>query len=79
MIPAIPRMPAAIPPMRAPVETFVPELVASPLSPVEEGLGVVEVSEDRENEVAGSDVFGVEWIEVLVCWNSARVNEETNE
>lgn len=45
MIPAKPRIPAAIPPTTAPVETFVPELVTPPLSPVEEGLDVREVSE----------------------------------
>jgi hypothetical protein len=71
MIPAIPTIPAAIPPTTAPVEMFVPELVASPLSPVEEGLDEIEVSEDRVNEVTGSDVFGVEVIEVLVYSRSA--------
>jgi hypothetical protein len=45
MIPAIPTIPAAIPPTTAPVETFVLELVASPLLFVEEGLEVREVSE----------------------------------
>lgn len=80
MIPAIPTIPAAIPPTTAPVETFVPVLVASPLSPVEEGLDETEVSEGRVNEVAGSDVFGVEVTEVLVYSNSAWAgqNKGTN-
>jgi hypothetical protein len=65
MIPAMPTIPAAIPPTTAPVETVVPELVASPLSPVEEGLDVREVSEVRVKEVAGSDVFEEEVMEVL--------------
>lgn len=78
MIPAIPKIAAAIPPITTPVETVVPELVASLLSLVEEGLEVREVSEDRVNEVAGSDVFGVEVKEVLVYENSVRENDETN-
>lgn len=65
----MPKIPAAIPPITAPVETFGPELEVSPLSPVEEGLDVSEVSEDRLNEVAGSDVFGVELIGVWVLVN----------
>ena len=44
MIPASPKIPAAIPPMTAPVEMFVLDPETFPLAPVEEGLDVREVS-----------------------------------
>ena len=79
MIPAMPKIPAAIPPTMAPVETLAPVFVAFPLSLVEEGLEErEEAREDRVNEVAGSDVFRVEETEVLAYSDSVRVNDETN-
>lgn len=51
MIPARPKIPAAIPPTTAPVETFALEPVTSPLVPVEEGVDMREVSPDRVDEV----------------------------
>ena len=47
IIPAIPRIPAAIPPTTAPVETVVPESLESPLLFVEEGLELMDVREGR--------------------------------
>ena len=47
IIPAMPRIPAAIPPTTAPVETLVPESLESPLVPVEEGLELTDVREGR--------------------------------
>lgn len=49
MIPARPRIPAAIPPTMAPVEIVEPE-EAFPLVPVEVGLDVREVMPGRLNE-----------------------------
>jgi hypothetical protein len=43
MIPARPKIPAAIPPIMAPVETFAPEPETFPPVPVEVGLDVREV------------------------------------
>jgi hypothetical protein len=50
-IPAIARIPAAIPPTTAPVDTLVPESEELPPVPEGEGLDVREVDVDRVNEV----------------------------
>jgi hypothetical protein len=54
MIPARPKIPAAIPPTTAPVEIVAPD-EAFPLVPVEEGLDVREVGLGCVNEVVRSD------------------------
>ena len=54
MIPAMPKIPAAIPPTTAPVEIVAPD-EAFPLVPVEVGLDEREVSAGRENEVDRDD------------------------
>jgi len=56
-IPHRPRIPAAIPPTMAPVETFAPELETFPPAPVEEGLDVREVIPGRVNEVVENEGF----------------------
>lgn len=79
MIPAMPTIAAAIPPTTAPVETVEVELLLPPLLPVEEGLELIEVSEGRVNEVAGTDVFRVDCPNVVEVVGVATIGVEVVE